>query len=143
MSTSPLLTTCSAVFVHGPQAPKALEYLSTQSSNSQERVRIVPSVPAVNPSSAPLEASVQVSDPMAIISDMEKRFASWIVDELSMAGLVVNGLSIDPPSWILEDHLNGGISLASKDAHGLPVISWGLGPSASWITWVCLLVASI
>ncbi|KAF8605590.1 UDP-Glycosyltransferase/glycogen phosphorylase [Ceratobasidium sp. AG-I] len=65
---------------------------------------------------------------------MEKRFASWIAKELKVTNLRVNGFTVEPPSWIIEDHFNGGISLASKDAHGLPVISWGLGPSAVWIS---------
>ncbi|KAF8605610.1 hypothetical protein BDV93DRAFT_554463 [Ceratobasidium sp. AG-I] len=125
-----------SVYVHGPQAPKALDYLSTQSLVSQERVRVVPSVPAVNPTGAPLEASVQISSPLEVISDMEIRFALWIATELKVTGLGVNGSTIEPPSWILEDHINGGISLASKDAHGLSVVSWWLGPAISLISHV-------
>ena len=124
------------MFVHGPQAPKALDYLHTQSLISQERVRIVPSFLTVDPSGAPLEASIQITDPWEVISDMEKRFAWWVVNELKGENLGVNGSTIEPPSWIIEDHFNGGISLASKAAHGLPVVSWGLGPSAVWIRQV-------
>ncbi|KAF8605608.1 UDP-Glycosyltransferase/glycogen phosphorylase [Ceratobasidium sp. AG-I] len=124
-----------SVFVHGPEAPKALEYLSAQSLVSQARVRVVSSMSAKGPSGAPLETSTPISNPLEIISDMEKRFSSWIVDELKTTGLGVNGSSIEPPSWIIEDIIGGGVSLTSKDAHGLPIILWSLGPAASLISY--------
>lgn len=96
-------------------------------------MRVVPSVTAVNSSGATLEALAQLFNPLDIMSDMEKRFVSWIADELKVTGLAVNGSAVEPPSWILEDILNGGISLRSKDTHGLPVVAWGLGPAAAWI----------
>ena len=119
------------MFAHGPQAPQALNYLSTQSLVSQERIRVVPSMSATYPSGPPLKDFAPISDPLEIIPDMEKRFALWIASELKLAVLEVNGFIIEPPSWIFEDHTSGGISLASKATHGLPIMIFWLGPAAS------------
>ncbi|KAF8605594.1 UDP-Glycosyltransferase/glycogen phosphorylase [Ceratobasidium sp. AG-I] len=114
-----------SVFVHSPFASQALNYLSTQSFVSQQRVRVVPSVSAENTLDAP------IYDNFEIVCDMEKRLASWIANELKATGLSVNGFNIEPPSWIIEDHIVGGISLASEAAHGLPVMMLWTAPAAS------------
>lgn len=138
-SRNTILTIYSAMFVIGSQVPKSAEYLSTQSTQAQQRIRFVPSVPEPNASSdTPLEASIQIQEPVSLILHLETLFGTWIVDELQKTSQVVNGLPIAPPSWILEDHINGGISLPSKPSHQLPIISWWLGPAASLVRFVTL-----
>lgn len=134
-----ILTTHPAMFVFGPQVPKAVEYLSTLSTQAQQRIRFVPSIPEPDVSSdAPLEASIQIEgpqmqDPVSLLLFLESLFSTWITEELQRPIQVVNGLPIASPSWILEDHIGGGLSLASKAHHQLPIISWWLGPAASLI----------
>ena len=130
-----------AMFVFGPQVPKAAEYLSTQSIHAQQRIRFVPSAPEPSASDAPLEASIQIEgpqmqDPISLILLLETLFGNWITEEMQKTSQTVNGFPIAPPSWIVEDHINGGISLASKAQHQLPIISWWLGPAASFIRFV-------
>ncbi|KAF8605586.1 UDP-Glycosyltransferase/glycogen phosphorylase [Ceratobasidium sp. AG-I] len=125
-----------SVFVFGPQVPKAAEYLSTLSTQAQQRIRFVPPAPEPDASNAPLEASIQVGgpqmqDPFSLILLLETLFGAWITEEMQKGSQVVNGFPIAPPSWILEDHIGGGISLPSKPQHQLPIISWWLGPAAS------------
>ncbi|KAF8605593.1 UDP-Glycosyltransferase/glycogen phosphorylase [Ceratobasidium sp. AG-I] len=114
-----------SVFVHGPLASQALRYLSAQSFVSQQRIRIVSSVSAGDSS------DTSTPDIVETITAMEKRFALWITNEIKAAGLRINELEIESPSWIIEDNVNGGISLASKAAHSLPVMAWWIGPAAS------------
>ena len=125
------------MFIIGPQVPKAADYLSTQSTQAQRRIRFVPPVPAPDTSSdAPLEASIQIEEPVSLNLHLETLFGTWITEELQKTSLVVNGFPIAPPSWILEDHIDGGISLPSKAQHQLPIISWWIGPAASLIRFV-------
>lgn len=125
---------CLAVFVHGPQAAKASDYMNTQSLLSRERIRVVPSVPTEDPpQGSPLEASIQNMDPIGALIDIEQNFGPWIMSELKVTNLGVNGHSISPPSWIIEDIVCGGVSVLCKSEHRLPVVSWWLGTAAFWI----------
>ncbi|KAF8593126.1 hypothetical protein BDV93DRAFT_566891 [Ceratobasidium sp. AG-I] len=116
-----------SMFVYGPQVPKAAEYLSTQSTQAQQRIRFV--------SHAPSDTAIPSQDIVSLILHLESLFSTWITEELQKTSQV-NGFSIAPPSWILEDHIGGGISLPSKAQHQLPIISWWLGPAASLISHI-------
>lgn len=130
------------MFVFGPQVPKAAEYLSTQSNHAQQRIRLVSALPIPDPSSdIPIEAAIQIQDPLSLILLLESLFGGWITEELQKASQEVNGFAIAPPTWIIEDHLNGGISLPSKAEHKLPIVSFWIGPVASLIRFVSLLVS--
>lgn len=121
------LTILSALFVHVSQADRASEYLNIQATDVQSRIRIVHS----EASSASLP--VQKANPFETVLDMERKFGPWIAAELKEGSQRYNGIVVAPPTWIIENHINGGVSLASKDTHGLPVISWWVGPAASLI----------
>ncbi|KAF8597305.1 UDP-Glycosyltransferase/glycogen phosphorylase, partial [Ceratobasidium sp. AG-I] len=73
-------------------------------------------------------------DPLVLISNLETQFRIWATSELSKINSEINGFWVAPPTWIVEDHITGGISLASKDIHGLPIVSWWLGPATSLIS---------
>ncbi|KAF8605600.1 hypothetical protein BDV93DRAFT_521437, partial [Ceratobasidium sp. AG-I] len=98
----------SLLFMYAPQATKASEYLATQSIHSRQRI--------------------------LLISSLETQFRTWVSEELSNINSEISGFWVAPPTWIVEDHITGGISLASKDTHGLPVVSWWLGPATSLIS---------
>ncbi|QRV75674.1 glycosyltransferase family 1 protein [Ceratobasidium sp. AG-Ba] len=55
---------------------------------------------------------------------MERNFGPWIVDQITSANLADKGHLVEPPSYIIEDHVNGGVSVANKKFHGLPIIGW-------------------
>ncbi|KAF8605587.1 hypothetical protein BDV93DRAFT_521432 [Ceratobasidium sp. AG-I] len=116
-----------SLFVHSSQTERASEYLDTQTTNVKNRVRIVHSL-ASSGSSA-----IQAANPFEVILDMEQKFGPWITAELQAGPLQINGFAVASPSWIIENHINGGISLASKRGHRLPVVSWWVGPAASLI----------
>ncbi|KAF8593781.1 UDP-Glycosyltransferase/glycogen phosphorylase [Ceratobasidium sp. AG-I] len=93
-----------SLFMHAPQVAKASEYLATQSIHSRQRIHFVPSASITNPPSNS-PAPAMIRDPL-----------------------------VAPPTWVVEDHITGGISLASKDIHGLPIVSWWLSPATSLIS---------
>ncbi|KAF8605575.1 UDP-Glycosyltransferase/glycogen phosphorylase [Ceratobasidium sp. AG-I] len=122
-----------SLFMYAPQVGKASEYLTTQSIHSRQRIRFVPSISITNPlSDSPAPAMIR--DPLVLLSCLETQFRTWVSEELSKINSEINGFWVAPPTWIVEDHITGGISLASKDTHGLPVVSWWLGPATSLIS---------
>ncbi|KAF8597302.1 hypothetical protein BDV93DRAFT_562409, partial [Ceratobasidium sp. AG-I] len=126
-----------SMFVYGPQVPKAAEYLSTQSNQAQQRIRFVPHIPVQDASpDVPLEASVQIHEPVSLILHLESLFGPWIIEELQKTRQEINGFVVAPPTWIVEDHINGGISLPSKAEHGLPIASCWMGPAAALISHI-------
>ncbi|QRW10570.1 hypothetical protein RhiLY_09569 [Ceratobasidium sp. AG-Ba] len=97
-------------------------FLSTQTKEAQNRIRIIPSV-----------LDMEIASPLDVVLALEKSFGPWILEQLSVPSFEAGGHVIAPPSHIIEDHINGGISLASKDEHKLPIISWWLTAAASMI----------
>ncbi|QRV81802.1 glycosyltransferase family 1 protein [Ceratobasidium sp. AG-Ba] len=69
-----------------------------------------------------------------MVQSLEITFESWILDIINRGVVQINGMLVDPPSWIIEDHINGGCSLPSRDKHGLEVISWWPTTAVSFIT---------
>ena len=67
----------------------------------------------------------------------------WIAEELLGTSWEINGVSVAPPTWIVEDHITGGISLASKNVHHLPTVSWWLGPATSLIRYDFSIILNI
>jgi hypothetical protein len=59
---------------------------------------------------------------------MEHGFGLWISDQLTNASFEFHGHLASPPSYIIEDHINGGISLASKDVYFIMIL-WPLAVS--------------
>ncbi|ELU35706.1 hypothetical protein AG1IA_10264 [Rhizoctonia solani AG-1 IA] len=69
-----------------------------------------------------------------MIASLEVSFGSWIVKETQQATVVqVDGRPINPPSVIIEDLFTGGVGLARREAHNLPVVGWWLMPAGSLV----------
>lgn len=60
------------------------------------------------------------------------------MEELQKTSQDINGFVVAPPTWIVEDLINGGISLPSKAQHGLPIMSCWTGPAAALVRYVNL-----
>ncbi|KAG8710359.1 hypothetical protein FRC08_017260 [Ceratobasidium sp. 394] len=45
-----------------------------------------------------------------------------------------NGLVVEAPSYIIEDHICGGKALANKEFHGIPVVSWWVASAVSYLS---------
>ncbi|CAE6525634.1 unnamed protein product [Rhizoctonia solani] len=109
-----------SVFVYDSEVPKTTKYLNSQSSAYSARIKIVTAsgnetTPALSP-----------TNPVEIFVYLEKSFELWITKELQQTTAAqVDGRVISKPSWIIEDHLNGGVSLEVSDRliciPGLPV----------------------
>jgi hypothetical protein len=111
-----------AIYTFGPLAVQADKYLATQSLSARARIRIVASIPE-----API---IHLFD---TVLSLEHSFGRWIVEQLGSSGLEINGKVVGPPNYIIEDHLNGGVALASKGTHGLPIASWWVATAASFM----------
>lgn len=117
-----------SLFVYDSEVPKATNYLNSQTSTHSTRVKIVTAsggeaTPALSPAS-----------PVEIFVYLEKSFESWIIKELQqVTSTQAGGRVVSKPSWIIEDQFNGGVSLACKETHKLPVVSWWLTTAASLI----------
>ncbi|CAE6482207.1 unnamed protein product [Rhizoctonia solani] len=117
-----------SVFVYDSEVPKTIKYLNSQSSAYSARIKIVTAsgnetTPALSP-----------TNPVEIFVYLEKSFELWITKELQQTTAAqVDGRVISKPSWIIEDHLNGGVSLVCKDVHKLPITSWWSTTAASLI----------
>ncbi|CAE6436099.1 unnamed protein product [Rhizoctonia solani] len=119
-----------SLFVIDSELPKATKYLDSQSSTSSGRVRIIPT--SSSGESAPVFSFAALHK---LLDHLEKSFESWITKELQDEyKLQIDGRLVSKPSWIIEDQQTGGISLACKDIHKLPVVSWWSTTAASLIS---------
>jgi hypothetical protein len=116
---------CIAVYVFAPLASQANAYLANESESARERVRIVSSV-----------IETRITGLLDILSSMETSFGKWIAEQVGTSSFGTNRLVVGPPSYIIEDHVNGGISLTSKHLHELPVVFWWAATAASFIVQV-------
>ncbi|KAG8727840.1 hypothetical protein FRC10_005572, partial [Ceratobasidium sp. 414] len=110
------------IYTFAPLATQANVYLATLSDSSRERARIVPSV-----------LDSPITSPLDVVFSVEKSFGAWILEQLIIPGFEVNTHMVAPPSCIIEGHINGGIALARKEEHKLPVVSWWPATAASMI----------
>ncbi|KAG9105440.1 hypothetical protein FRC07_009279, partial [Ceratobasidium sp. 392] len=101
-----------SVYTPGSLASQADKYLSTYQKDLLERVKVVPSV-----------VDIPLENPLDIIFSMERSFGPWISGLLANSSIMLDGLVVDAPTYIIEDHINGGIALANEKHHRLPVIS--------------------
>ncbi|CAE6482197.1 unnamed protein product [Rhizoctonia solani] len=105
-----------SLFVYDSEVPKATKYLDTQPATYSDRIRIVAA------SGSDEEPALPPGSPIEKVINMEKYFDSWITKELGQTTITqVQGRSVGKPSWIIEDLFNGGVSLACKDLHKLPI----------------------
>ncbi|CAE7207193.1 unnamed protein product, partial [Rhizoctonia solani] len=119
-----------SVFVTESELSKTTKYLDAQPSTSSSRIRIV--VASSSGESMPVVSFLTLSD---IFSRLEKLFELWITNELQRTTDVrINGRLVDTPICIIEDQQTGGISLACKHIHKLPVVSWWSTTAASLIS---------
>jgi hypothetical protein len=79
-----------------------------------------------------VEAST-IETPMEIVLSMERSFGPWIAGQLAKSSSEISGQIVGPPTYIIEDHVNGGIALANKDFHRLPVASCWVTSVASFL----------
>ncbi|CAE6435464.1 unnamed protein product [Rhizoctonia solani] len=99
-----------SLFVYRTELPKAVKYLSAQPSIYSRRIKVIT---ATNEKTPP---SIDVVNPIEMLTDMEQSFGLWITNELQQPNAIqFEGRPVDPPSLIIEDMFNGGISLARKD----------------------------
>ncbi|KAG8723958.1 hypothetical protein FRC09_000994 [Ceratobasidium sp. 395] len=112
-----------SVYTPGPLAPQAEKYLLTYHAAVLDRVRVVPSV-VDNPITGPLD----------ILLSMERSFGPWISGLLASSSSIVNGLAVAAPTYIIEDHINGGIALTNQKYHGLPIVSWWVASAISFLS---------
>ncbi|KAG9111913.1 hypothetical protein FRC07_008003 [Ceratobasidium sp. 392] len=93
--------------------PQAEKYLATQSQAARERIQLIRAC-----ADRPIEHQLDIT------LSVEKTFEIWIAQQAKRGSVEINGLVVGPPIAIIEDHFNGGSALASKDVHGLPVVSF-------------------
>ncbi|KAG9120126.1 hypothetical protein FRC07_004523 [Ceratobasidium sp. 392] len=93
--------------------PQAEKYLATQSQAARERIQLIRAC-----ADRPIEHQLDIT------LSVEKTFEIWIAQQVKRGSVEINGLIVGPPIAIIEDHFNGGSALASKDVHGLPVVSF-------------------
>ncbi|CAE6404150.1 unnamed protein product [Rhizoctonia solani] len=116
-------------FVYDLEVPKARKYLAAQPSKYSSRIGII------NASGDEVQPALSPANPVAIIEYLEQAFSSWIAKELQETGTTqIEGRTVAKPSWIIEDLFNGGVSLACKDVHNLPVVTWWSTTAASLIS---------
>ncbi|KAG9120127.1 hypothetical protein FRC07_004524, partial [Ceratobasidium sp. 392] len=107
-----------SIYIFAPLAAQANTYLASHSKAARERACIVPSV---------LDSPIVT--PLDVVFSLEASFKLWIVEQLNVASFEVGEYVLAPPSYIIEDHINGGVALG----HGLPIASWWAAPAASLI----------
>ncbi|KAG9077497.1 hypothetical protein FS749_010609, partial [Ceratobasidium sp. UAMH 11750] len=101
-----------SVYTFGLLAAQANAYLATHPKVTHERRRIVASV-----------VDSPVTNPLDLVFSLENSFKPWIGQQLEIADFEAGGHVVAPPSYIIGDHINGGVALG----HGLPVASWHFG----------------
>ncbi|KAF8703115.1 Glycosyltransferase family 1 protein, partial [Rhizoctonia solani] len=115
-----------ALFVYQTELHKAVKYLDAQPPAYTRRIRLV-----TEPTDGPSVATGHLED---IAAFLEVSFGSWIVKETQQATVVqVDGRPINPPSVIIEDLFGGGVGLARREAHNLPVVGWWLMPTGTLV----------
>ncbi|QRV96219.1 glycosyltransferase family 1 protein [Ceratobasidium sp. AG-Ba] len=112
-----------SIYTPGPLAAQSDDYLSTYHKAVHPRLRIVPSV-----------VDVPLVSPIDILFSMERSFGPWISNLVAASSFDCNGYAVEPPSYIIEDHINGGIALAHKDKHRLPIASWWVANAISFLS---------
>ncbi|KAF8750323.1 Glycosyltransferase family 1 protein [Rhizoctonia solani] len=123
----PLTSHALALFVYQTELHKAVKYLDTQPPAYTRRIRLV-----TEPTNGPSVTAGQLTD---ILLSLEVSFGSWIVKETQQATILqIDGRPVNPPSMIIEDLYTGGVGLARKEAHNLPVVGWWLMTAGSLIT---------
>ncbi|QRW23590.1 glycosyltransferase family 1 protein [Rhizoctonia solani] len=116
-----------SLFVYQTELHKAVKYLDTQPPAYTRRIRLV-----TEPTNGPSVTAGQLTD---ILLSLEVSFGSWIVKETQQATILqIDGRPVNPPSMIIEDLYTGGVGLARKEAHNLPVVGWWLMTAGSLIT---------
>ncbi|QRV77896.1 glycosyltransferase family 1 protein [Ceratobasidium sp. AG-Ba] len=98
------------------------QYLATYPKTASDRIRIVTSV---------LDAPVK--SPLDPLYGMERNFGPWVTGQITGASFEYKGRLVGAPSYIIEDHVCGGISVTSKESHNLPIIGWYVATSAAII----------
>ncbi|KAG8793767.1 hypothetical protein FRC12_001695 [Ceratobasidium sp. 428] len=111
-----------SVYVPGPTAPQCEAYLDTYHKGAHERVRVIPSI-----------VDIPIVGPLDLMISMERSFGPWITQQLASSSVEINGLVVEAPSYIIEDHINGGITVANKQHHQLPIAAWWVSTAASFI----------
>jgi hypothetical protein len=72
-----------------------------------------------------------------MIMSLQAAFGSWINKEVQQASIVqVDTRPVNAPSLIIEDLFTGGVALASKEVHKLPIVGWWLMPAGSLVAYV-------
>ncbi|KAJ1302252.1 hypothetical protein OPQ81_001072 [Rhizoctonia solani] len=115
-----------SLFVYNSEVPKAIKYLGAQPSTYSKRIRIVTAT------SGEGDPAVTSGNEIEVISCLEKAFGLWITNELQQATIIqLEGQPINEPSLIIEDIFAGGVALACKNVHKLPIVAWWLMTAAS------------
>ncbi|QRW10566.1 glycosyltransferase family 1 protein [Ceratobasidium sp. AG-Ba] len=110
------------VYTLAPFEDQGVKYLATYPEPVAERVRVAASA-LVTP----------ILGLMDVLTNMDRCFGPWIARQLARPDVEINGLPVDPPSYIIEDHFNGGVSLINKQYHNLPAASWWAAGAASFL----------
>ncbi|CEL63302.1 UDP-glycosyltransferase 74C1 OS=Arabidopsis thaliana GN=UGT74C1 PE=2 SV=1 [Rhizoctonia solani AG-1 IB] len=110
-----------SLFVHDPEIPKGIKYLDAESSTHSHRVKIIGATTS-NSEPAPV---ISLDNLLDLYFYLEKSFELWMIQELQRSvDIPIDGQLVSQPSWIIEDQQNGGVSLACKSIHKLPIVSW-------------------
>ncbi|KAG8740146.1 hypothetical protein FRC10_004705 [Ceratobasidium sp. 414] len=110
------------VYIFGPLASQADQYLATYHKDSHERIQVVPSA-----------VDIPITSPLDFLFSVERSFGPWISEQVASSSMEVNGLVVDAPSYIIEDHISGGIALTNRGYHGLPIASWWVASAISFL----------
>ncbi|CAE6457487.1 unnamed protein product [Rhizoctonia solani] len=119
-----------SLFVYETELNKAIKYLSAQPSAYTRRIRVVTESSNGGP-------AVLSSDMKEMVMSLQATFGSWITKEVQQASIVqVDSRPVNAPSLIIEDLFTGGVALASKEVHKLPIVGWWLMPAGSLVAAV-------
>ncbi|KAG9099174.1 hypothetical protein FS749_001972 [Ceratobasidium sp. UAMH 11750] len=111
-----------SVYTPGPLAPQADQYLASYPEAARERVHIVHSI-----------VDIPITNPFDLLTSLERSFGPWIAAQLANPSLEISGLTVETPSYIIEDHINGGIAVGNKQYHSLPIAAWWVSTAASFL----------
>ncbi|KAH7332791.1 hypothetical protein B0J17DRAFT_632080 [Rhizoctonia solani] len=120
-----------SLFVYSTEMSKATKYLNAQPSVYSRRIRLVTATsnegdPAMSP-----------GNEILVIKSLQNAFGLWMAKEVQQPTVVqIAGRPINEPSMIIEDIFAGGVALACKDIHRLPIVAWWLMSAASIISFV-------
>ncbi|QRV96220.1 glycosyltransferase family 1 protein [Ceratobasidium sp. AG-Ba] len=110
------------VYTLAPFEDQGVKYLATYPEPAAERVRVAASAP-----------TTPILGLMDVLTNMDRCFGPWIARQLARPDVEINGLPVEPPSYIIEDHFNGGVSLINEQYHNLPAASWWAAGAASFL----------